>query len=111
MNRPRIPFLLAALAAGLVVGAAVPVFSHSAGSKVTNLLTVALSTGFTPDREVLIDVVEIPPNQKLDWHRHPGEEFHYYLEGDPVILRRLSELTHFRLRKLTHFQTFGPGQK
>jgi quercetin dioxygenase-like cupin family protein len=40
---------------------------------------------FTPGREVLIDLVEIAPNQKLDWHWHPGEEFHYYLEGDPVI--------------------------
>jgi hypothetical protein len=29
----------------------------------------------------------IPPNQKLDWHWHPGEEFHYYLEGNPVIER------------------------
>jgi len=37
----------------------------------------------TKDR--LIDLVEIPPNQKLDWHWHPGEELHYYLEGDPVI--------------------------
>ena len=62
-----------------------PVVSHSAGSKVTNLLTAALSTEFTPDREIIIDLVEIPPNQKLDWHWHPGEEFHYYLEGDPVI--------------------------
>ena len=73
--------------AGLVVGAAMPVLSQSAGSKVTNLLTEALSTEFTPGREVLIDLVEIPPNQKLDWHWHPGEEFHYYLEGNAVIER------------------------
>ena len=77
--------LLAVFAVGLVVGAVMPVASHSAGSKVTNLLAAALSTGFTPDREIIIDLVEIPPNQKLDWHWHPGEEFHYYLEGDPVI--------------------------
>jgi quercetin dioxygenase-like cupin family protein len=73
--------------AGLVVGAAIPVLSHSGGSKVTNLLTATLATEFTPGREVLIDLVEIPPNQKLDWHWHPGEEFHYYLEGNPVIER------------------------
>ena len=72
---------------GLVMGAAIPVLSQSAGSKVTNLLTATLSTEFTPGREVLIDLVEIPPNQKLDWHWHPGEEFHYYLEGNPVIER------------------------
>ena len=73
--------------AGLVVGAALPGLGQSAGSKVTNLLAAALSTEFTPGREVLIDLVEIPPNQKLDWHWHPGEEFHYYLEGNPVIER------------------------
>jgi quercetin dioxygenase-like cupin family protein len=73
--------------AGLVVGAAIPVASQPAGSKVTNLLTAPLATEFTPGREVLIDLVEIPPNQKLDWHWHPGEEFHYYLQGNPVIER------------------------
>jgi hypothetical protein len=31
--------------------------------------------------------VEIPPSQRLDWHWHPGEEFHYYFEGDPGIER------------------------
>jgi quercetin dioxygenase-like cupin family protein len=85
MDRRRRATLLAVFAAGLIVGAVMPVASHPAGSKVTNLLTAALSTEFTPDREVVIDLVEIPPNQKLDWHWHPGEEFHYYLEGDPVI--------------------------
>ncbi len=85
MNRRLIATVVPVFAAGALVGAAVPVVSHSVGSKVTNLLTAALSTEFTPDREVLIDLVEIPPNQKLDWHWHPGEEFHYYLEGDPVI--------------------------
>ena len=85
MDRRRTATLLAVFAAGLVAGAAMPVVGHSAGSKVTNLLTAALSTEFTPDREIIIDLVEIPPNQKLGWHWHPGEEFHYYLEGDPVI--------------------------
>ena len=79
--------ILPVFMAGLVVGAALPVLSQSAGSKVTNLLTATLSPEFTPGREVLIDLVEIPPNQKLDWHWHPGEEFHYYLEGNPVIER------------------------
>lgn len=85
MNRRRIATVLSAFAAGVLVGASIPAPSHSVGSTVTNLLTVVLSTEFTPDREVLIDLVAIPPNQKLDWHWHPGEEFHYYLEGDPVI--------------------------
>jgi quercetin dioxygenase-like cupin family protein len=72
-------------AAGALAGAALPALSDSARSKITNLFTAPLATEFTPRREVLIDLVEIPPNQKLDWHWHPGEEFHYYLEGEPVI--------------------------
>ena len=86
MNRRHVAAFLPVFAAGLLVGAAVPVLSsHSAGSRVTNLFTAGLSKEFTPDREVSIDLVEIPPNQKLEWHWHPGEEFHYYLEGDPII--------------------------
>jgi quercetin dioxygenase-like cupin family protein len=87
MTRSRVQLLLTTFAAGLAVGFTIPALSGSVGSKVTNLLTAALSTEFTPGREVLIDLVEIPPNQKLDWHWHPGEEFHYYLEGNPVIER------------------------
>ncbi|MCB1624898.1 MAG: cupin domain-containing protein [Pseudomonadales bacterium] len=85
MTRLRVSSFLLVFAAGLLVGIAIPLLSYAAKSKVTNLLTTALSTEFTPEREVLIDIVEIPPNQKLDWHWHPGEEFHYYLEGNPVI--------------------------
>lgn len=87
MTRSRMLLLLPAFAAGLTVGFTLPALSGPAGSKVTNLLTTPLATAFTPGREVLVDLVEIPPNQKLEWHRHPGEEFHYYLEGNPVIER------------------------
>lgn len=87
MTRPRLLLLFTVFAAGLAAGLALPALSGPSGSKVTNLLTATLSPEFTPGREVLIDLVEIPPHQKLDWHWHPGEEFHYYLEGDPVILR------------------------
>lgn len=62
--------------------------SHGASqakSKVTNLLRNSLSENFAPGREVLVDLVEIPPNSQLDRHWHPGEEFHYYLEGDPEV--------------------------
>jgi quercetin dioxygenase-like cupin family protein len=85
MKHRRIAFVLPVFVTGLVIGAAMPLLSHSGSSIVTNLLTAALSADFTPDREILVDVVEIPPNQKLDWHWHPGEEFHYYLAGNPVI--------------------------
>lgn len=62
--------------------------SYGAGqarSKVTNLLHAPLSEDFAPGREVLVDLVEIPPNSQLDRHWHPGEEFHYYLAGDPEV--------------------------
>jgi len=89
MNRRRIATLCSVFVAGALVGAAIPVLGQSGGAsggpKVTNLLTTTLAAELAPDREVLIDLVEIPPNAKLDWHWHPGEEFHYYLAGDPVI--------------------------
>lgn len=59
--------------------------ASQAKSTVTNLLQESLSEKFSPGREVLVDLVEIPPNSQLDRHWHPGEEFHYYLEGDPEI--------------------------
>ena len=87
MKAVRVPSHWLLFGAGLLMGTTVPALSQTAGSRVTNLLTTALAEEFTPGREVLIDLVEIPPNQKLDWHWHPGEEFHYYLEGNPVIER------------------------
>lgn len=86
MIRSRVVSLALVFVAGLALGIAIPAVSHqAASSKVTNLLTASLAPEFTPDREILVDLVEIPPHQKLDWHRHPGEEFHYYLEGNPRI--------------------------
>lgn len=87
MTQPRLRMLLPTFAAGLAVGSAIPALSGWSGPTVTNLLTVALATEFTPEREVRIDLVEIPPQQKLEWHWHAGEEFHYYLQGNPVIER------------------------
>jgi quercetin dioxygenase-like cupin family protein len=76
--------------------------ASQAKSKVTNLLQASLSEEFTPDREVLVDLVEIPPNIKLDRHWHPGEEFHYYLEGDPEITIEGKGLTYPRLGTAGH---------
>lgn len=53
--------------------------------KIENLLSESLSKEFAPDREVRIDLVEFPPETALGWHWHPGEEFHYYLEGEVEI--------------------------
>jgi quercetin dioxygenase-like cupin family protein len=89
MKLPPIAAALSLFACGVIVGVAIPVLGGDpATPKITNLFTTALSPEFTPDREVLVDVVEFPPNSKVEWHWHPGEEFHYYLEGDAVIERR-----------------------
>lgn len=76
--------------------------SSQAKSKVTNLLHDSLSERFTPDREVLVDLVEIPPNTSLDRHWHPGEEFHYYLAGEPEILIEGKGLAHPALGTVGH---------
>jgi quercetin dioxygenase-like cupin family protein len=57
----------------------------TAKPEVQNLLHATLDPQFTAGREVLVDLVEIPPNAALEWHTHPGEEFHYYLEGDARV--------------------------
>lgn len=73
-----------------------------ARSKVTNLLHESLSERFTPGREVLVDLVDIPPDSRLDAHWHPGEEFHYYLEGDPEISIEGRGTTHPALGTVGH---------
>ncbi len=53
---------------------------------IENLLRQQLADEFIPDREVVVSHVEIPPNTTMDRHWHPGEEFHYYLEGKVEIV-------------------------
>ena len=88
--------VVAALWVGTLFGAS------QAKSKVTNLLHEPLSEKFTPGREVLVDLVEIPPNSQLDRHWHPGEEFHYYLEGDPEITIEGKGVLHPALGTVGH---------
>ncbi len=80
--------IVAAFVAGASFG------SNQAKSRVTNLLHEPLGERFTPGREVLVDLVEIPPDTSLDRHWHPGEEFHYYLDGEPEILIEGKGVTH-----------------
>ena len=74
-------FTAMSLLAGTTPDAAAP----TAKPDVQNLLHATLDPQFTAGREVLVDLVEIPPNAALEWHTHPGEEFHYYLEGDARV--------------------------
>ncbi len=54
--------------------------------KMENLLRMSLAEDFIPDREIVVSYVEIPPHVAMDRHWHPGEEFHYYLEGEVTIV-------------------------
>lgn len=54
--------------------------------KLENLMRRSLADEFTPGREVVVSHVEIPPHTTMDRHWHPGEEFHYYLEGEVEIV-------------------------
>ena len=53
--------------------------------KMTNLMKRALAEGLAPGIEVIVSLVEIPPHTTLPRHWHPGEEFHYYLDGEATI--------------------------
>jgi quercetin dioxygenase-like cupin family protein len=89
MKRSHLAAACTLFTCGVIVGATLPVLGEDpVAPKITNLFTTELSSEFTPEREVLVDVVEFAPHQKVDWHWHPGEEFHYYMEGDAVIERR-----------------------
>jgi len=70
---------------GLVVGTTLDASSPAPKADVKTLMQIPLAEEFTPGREVLVDLVKIPPNTALDQHWHPGEEFHYYLEGEVEI--------------------------
>jgi quercetin dioxygenase-like cupin family protein len=75
-------FLLVALP-GCAGRAAPDAAAHAPlGSVATDLLRQRLADEFTPGREVIVSLVEIPPHTRLERHFHPGEEFHYYLEGE-----------------------------
>jgi len=74
-------FTAMALVSGTTPDAAAP----AAKANVQNLLLQSLDPEFAAGREVLVDLVEIPPHGALERHWHPGEEFHYYLDGDARI--------------------------
>lgn len=78
--------LVVAALCGICVGIVVTRASEPAKEvKIETLLRQTLAKEFTPSREVWIDLVEIPPNTALPRHTHPGEEFHYYMEGEVEI--------------------------
>ena len=74
--------LILAVATGLIGYVTADSPEEPAEPKLENLLHQALAEDLAPGREVIVSLVEIPPNTTLERHWHPGEEFHYYLEGE-----------------------------
>ncbi len=89
--------------------------SPPAELKLENLLQQALTDDFIPDREIVVSYVEIPPHMTMDRHWHPGEEFHYYLEGrveiaidgQPSIVGTPGKVGHVPYRAM-HTAITGP---
>lgn len=105
---------------GTLVGCSKPRAAVSSNEVLTKtLLQQAMANEFTPSREVLVDHVEIPPNTTMDWHSHPGEEFHYYLEGEvelafdgsPSIVGTPGTVAHIPYKKVHTVITRGKGVK
>ena len=88
-------------------------------SVATDLLRQRLADEFAPGREVIVSLVEIPPHTTLERHFHPGEEFHYYLEGEveiaiegePSRIGRAGTTGHVPFRKLHTAITHESGAK
>ncbi|MDH3891881.1 MAG: cupin domain-containing protein [candidate division Zixibacteria bacterium] len=53
--------------------------------EIRKLLHNQLSKQLADSCDAIIDYVKMPANTTLQWHRHPGEAFHYYLEGQVTI--------------------------
>ena len=85
MRPAQVSILIICLSVGLVGYST----GHTSGPptelKLENLLQQPLADEFAPGREVVVSLVEIPPHTTMDRHWHPGEEFHYYLEGEVEI--------------------------
>ena len=81
------PFVLSVLIGlGLAGCNAAPASSRPTELTMENLFRMPLADEFITDREIVVSYVEIPPNFTMARHWHPGEEFHYYLEGEVTIV-------------------------
>jgi quercetin dioxygenase-like cupin family protein len=87
--------------------------------KMENLFQKALAKEFTPGREVIVSLVEVPPNTTMERHWHPGEEFHYCLEGEtelvvdgqPTVLETPGKVSHVPYKKMHTVVTKKKGVK
>ncbi len=87
--------------------------------KIENLFQKALAKEFTAGREIIVSLVEVPPNTTMERHWHPGEEFHYCLEGEaelvidgqPTILEAPGKVSHVPYKKVHALVTKKKGVK
>ena len=113
--------LFAGALAALSLLATEPVYADGplARADVRTLMQAALADDVARDRDVIVDLVLIPPNTTLDRHWHPGEEFQYYLEGEvtmevegqPPFLGKPGAVGHIPYRKLHTAKTGTSGAK
>jgi quercetin dioxygenase-like cupin family protein len=102
-----------------LTGSSTVVGTMPAVPKIENLFQVALDEDFTPDREVIVSMVEVPPNTTMERHWHPGEEFHYCLEGETElqidgqasVMETPGKVSHVPYKKLHTVVTKEKGVK
>lgn len=119
MKIANTPILIFLLSIALVGCDAPDTSSPPTELKLENLLQKPLADEFTAGREVVVSYVEIPPNTTMDRHWHPGEEFHYYLEGEveitivgePSIAGRAGTVGHVPFKKMHAAITNDEGAK
>lgn len=87
--------------------------------RMETLFQKALAKEFTAGREVVVSLVEVPPNTTMERHWHPGEEFHYCLEGEielvvdgqTTVLETPGKVSHVPYKKMHTVVTKKKGAK
>lgn len=113
----RKAFVLLVLSIAFIGGSALA--ESKPEPKMENLFQKVLVKEFTPGREIIVALVEVPPNTTMERHWHPGEEFHYCLEGEtellvdgqPPVLEVPGKVSHVPYKKMHTVATKSKGVK
>jgi quercetin dioxygenase-like cupin family protein len=113
----KVTMLIVLMSSGLIGSGALA--ESKPEPKMENLFQKALADEFTAGREVIVSLVEVPPNTTMERHWHPGEEFHYCLEGEtelvidgqPTILETPGKVSHVPYKKMHTVVTKKEGVK
>lgn len=85
MNSSKSVALITLLSTIFVGCSSSPDYEPPTAINIENIFRQHFNEAFIDGREVIVAYVEVPPNTTMPRHRHPGEEFHYYLEGEVEI--------------------------